>query len=304
MAARQPLLVTGATGFIGSNLVKSLVAAGEEVHIIVRKSSNLSALGHEIEKLHLHYHNGSTGSMISILNQSRPVCVFHLATLFLSDHTAADVTPLIKSNILFGAQLLEAMDASHTGVLVNAGTTWQHFGDEKYAPVNLYSATKQAFEDLLTYYTSARSFNAITLELTDTYGPGDPRQKIFSLLSRSLANGTSLLMSPGEQCMDLVYIDDVVQAFLRAKELLLKKKLPGNEKYQVTAIVKPTLREVVEIFESACQQKLELVWGGRPYPERQVMNPWNQGKILPGWTPKINLEEGIRRMLAQKQVSD
>jgi nucleoside-diphosphate-sugar epimerase len=62
------------------------------------------------------------------------------------------------------------MQAAGIRRLVNAGTTWQHYLGQVYDPVNLYAATKQAFEAILKFYTSTRDFQAITLELTDTYG--------------------------------------------------------------------------------------------------------------------------------------
>jgi len=203
---------------------------------------------------------------------------------------------LITSNITFGAQILEAMIHFHVPYLVNTGTAWQHYKNASYNPVNLYAATKQAFEDVLAYYVEAHSLQAITLKLNDTYGPADPRPKLFTLLGQAARGKTHLEMSPGEQFLDLVYIDDVVEAFLIAAFRLFSNVQVGHSRYVVSSGQPVQLRTLVEIYQKVTGQKLDIVWGGRPYREREVMLPWTDGDRLPGWEPQTTLEDGIKKM--------
>jgi nucleoside-diphosphate-sugar epimerase len=111
-------------------------------------------------------------------------------------------------------------------------------------------------------------------------------------------------MSPGDQVLDLLYIDDVICA---SREQLSCSKAAGLRVlkiYLLAASEQKSLKEVVQLYQNLAGITLPIFWGGRPYREREVMQPWNQGKILPGWKPEIGLTEGIRRILAQKQVSD
>ena len=64
-------------------------------------------------------------------------------------------------------------------ILVNTGTSWQHYENKDYSPVNLYAATKQSFEAILQYYVEVASLKAITLKLFETYGLDDPRPNFF-----------------------------------------------------------------------------------------------------------------------------
>lgn len=291
---KRKALLTGATGFIGSHLSRHLLAEDWDVAIVTRVGSDISVLGDLAGRIALHQHDGTMEGMSAIMNTARPDVVFHLASLFLSDHRAGQVEPLIRSNILFGTQLLEAMTGAGVRLLVNTGTGWQHYGNRQYDPVNLYAATKQAFEDVLRYYVEAGSVRAITLKLFDTYGPGDRRRKIFSLLREASERNEPLVMSPGEQQIDLVYIDDVLSAFVEAARRLLMNEGGKEESFVITSGTPIGLRDLVAAYLRITERHLTVHWGGRPYRRREVMKPWREGKKLPGWKPRTSLEQGIR----------
>ncbi len=289
-------LVTGATGFIGSHLVRRLIATGWETHLIVRSASNHHLLD-KIEKyVTFHQHDGSTSSMLTIMERTKPTIVFHLASFFLSQHQSKDVESLIQSNILFATQLIEAMAVHGISRLVNTGTSWQHYENSEYNPVNLYAATKQAYESILTYYIEAGFIKAITLKLFDTYGPNDPRPKLFTLLRKVAREQQPLLMSPGEQLIDLVYVDDVINAFMIAATRLSGNQVDTHEAYAVTSGKPIKLKELVALYGHIIGKTLSIAWGGKPYRPREVMIPWDRGRSLPGWHPDIDLKNGIMLM--------
>ena len=287
-----PALLTGATGYIGSALAKRLVSAGVDVHVIVRAGSNARLLADVMDSITVHIYDGRMETMFAIVAASRPQVVFHLASLFITSHKSDDIENLIHSNILFSTQLVEAMVNNGVPMLINTGTSWQHYNDAAYDPVNLYAATKQAFETILTYYLNISSLRATTLVLFDTYGPNDPRTKLLTLLWRVAESGETLCMSPGEQLIDIVHIDDVTAAFLHAAQLL-PMQIESHRRYGVSSGRTVTLRELVSIFERVTGTTLQIKWGGREYRNREVMKSWSEYSHLPGWAPKIRLDEGI-----------
>jgi nucleoside-diphosphate-sugar epimerase len=289
-------LITGATGFIGSNLAKVLVREGWNVHAIVRSTSSSAQLEGIMNHINTHVHDGSMDNMLKIIEAVSPSVVFHLASLFLASHRPPDIRPLIESNILFATYLVEAMANCGKPKLINTGTSWQHFENREYSPVCLYAATKQAFEAILRFYVEASGLRVITLKLFDTYGPNDKRPKLFSALRKASKNATQLSMSEGKQLIDLVYIDDVVDAFLVAAKRHESDRVSGMEVYAVSSGNPISLREVVDTYTGIVRRPVNIDWGGKPYRQREVMIPWSNGDPLPGWRARVSLEEGIRRM--------
>lgn len=293
-------LVTGATGFIGRHLVRRLLADGCQTHAIVRPQSNIAPLQQLLGADHVHIHDGTIENMLALVGATRPTTIFHLASLFLAQHQSRDIPALVRSNVEFGAQLAEAAAVHKVPHFINTGTAWQHFADEPYNPVNLYAATKQALADILRYYAQAGDFRVTNLELFDTYGPGDTRPKLFATLQQAAVTGQTLAMSGGEQLIDLVYVDDVVEAYLAAERAGGEEE--GTfETYAVSSGNPLPLREVVALWQRVTGQAIHVDWGARPYRPREVMRPWSGGKTVPGWQPYIHLEEGLQRIARKVQ---
>ena len=288
------IFLTGATGYIGSQLAKRLLLEGHKLAIVIRPKSNLKVLHKLIPQIEVHIYDGSYASLFTALNTSKPDLVFHIASLFIAQHKQDDIPSLIESNINFPVQLLEAMNQLGIKKFINTGTSWQHFNNEDYNPVNLYAATKQAFESLLTFYVESQGLKAITLKLFDTYGPGDFRSKLFSLLRKAASTGETLRMSPGQQLLDLVYIDDVLEAYKLAIEQL--SVIQKSESYAISSLTTISLRDLVKIYSETVDRKVNIEWGGLPYREREVFLPWKNFNLMSGWRANIILEDGINRM--------
>ena len=299
MSPARVALVTGATGFLGGYLVRHLMVDGWETHAIVRPFSNATTLRDVLGNSNVHEHDGSTSGLISIVGSVHPLAVFHLASAVITDYAAADVEPLIRSNILFGTQLLEAMAIAGVSAIVNTGTISQHYEGREYSPVYLYAATKQAFQDVLQFYCEARGLHAVTLELPDTYGPGDRRSKLLTLLANAARTGETLALTPGEQLLDLLHVDDVVHGYQVAADGLLTGELPSPSRYRLSSSSLVRLRNVVELYREATGHTISVMWGGRPYRVREVMEPNSPMPILPGWQPCISLKDGLATLEAE-----
>lgn len=287
------ILITGITGYIGSNLARELLE-NCQVYGLVREPIRTDYIADIQERLHLMPFDGSYESMEAVLREARPDLVYHLATHYTGAHGAKETPSLIASNITMGAYLLEAMVAVGGPPMVYASTVMAHYKEKEYCPLNLYAATKQAFSDLLAYYTDAGLLRAVTLTLSDTYGPNDHRPKVLNLIKRAIRTGGSLGLSSGQQDYDATYIDDVVQAFRLAGEQMIKGAW-HNGQFQICPENPLTLRETVELMLQVNGLTLDAVWGQNPAPQREIRQAVRIYPILPGWKPQVSLSEGLRR---------
>lgn len=288
------LLISGATGFIGKNLVEKLLKEKHKVCAIIRPSTKIENLD---KRISTYIYNGNVPELISFMQKEKFEGVIHLASLFLIQHKAEDVSGLIESNILFSTALLEASVKSSVPWFINTGTFWQHYLDKPYSPVNLYAATKQAFEDIAQYYRETSEINFVTIKLFATFGPFDTRSKVFNLWSKISKTQETLDMSPGEQLIDMTYIDNIIAGYLHMITSIskdFKRKLSGKS-FTIQSDKRVTLKKLAKIFEKISNTKLNINWGGRPYSDREVMTPWKKGNKIPGFKPAVSLEEGIKR---------
>ena len=284
------ILISGATGFIGKNLTNSLVNE-HDIFALVRPQSNLDVLPKNVK---IFNYTKNNRKLISFVNSNKIEGIIHLAASVIVDHKIEDIDTLIDSNIRLGTNLLECTAKSDIEWFINTGTFWQHYKNQDYNPVNLYAATKQAFEDILKYYVETMDKKFVTIKLNDTFGPNDSRLKIFHLWAKIAKSGKTLKMSPGEQIIDFNHIDNVIAAYKRIIEILKSGDIDINGmSFALYSDNRLTLKELAKLYQKITDKKLNIEWEGREYREREVMKPWDKGEPIPGFEPVVSLEEGI-----------
>lgn len=266
------ILVTGATGFIGRNLIQKMKAE-YELHLLVRPGSKWQELG--VNNVFVFADN--TIELAKYLKDNRIDGVIHLASLYIAEHSSNQIKDIVLSNIYLGTSLLEACKIANVKWFLNTGTIWQNYNSpdysDEYHPVNLYAASKQAFMTMAQYYIETSNIRFCTLKLCDTYGPNDTRRKIYSLFEQIAKTGETLDMSPGEQLMDIVHVDKVIEYI----EIIIVKICSNNldrKEYVVTSGTRLSLRELAKRYELENNVKLNINWGGRCYRNREVMKPY------------------------------
>lgn len=303
------VLITGATGFLGSHLTAAMARDKKYRVSIIARSTSKSSFPTELQKrIDVYKLTASYDNLPEIIQKAKPDVVIHLASLFLSAHRFDQISPLVEANVLFPTKLLDAMVQNKVKCFLNTGTMWEYYqGGKKYDPVNLYAATKKAFEDTLMYYVNAHGLKALTLKFYDTYGPRDNRPKLFHLLKRCLDTAERIEFSPGEQSLDLSYVDDIIEAYCAATRYLVSRKSSGHEEIPLGSGKSITLKKIVSVFEKCAGRDLNIAWGKRPYRPREVMRASAsilEAKKKLGWKPNVGLEEGIKRLLEEGGEND
>jgi len=290
-------IVSGVTGLLGRELARQLAVAGVEVHGLTRQV--IAEVQPSARGVHFHRVDGRTQTLITLFEKVRPDTVFHLAAFARRDHLTSDIVPFVEANILFGTQLLEATRLSQCNAFITAGSYLQHSDSDQYRALNLYAATKQAFEDVLVYYADAYGFSAARLTLCNIYSETDSGHTLMTDIAVAWTEGTPLKLHTDGARIDLVHVEDAAAAFMHAASLLEGDSVGQGalRRYSVSSGQDMTPSEVAVLFE-------EL--GGRPLVikreesrnSRRQTRPW-RGTVLPGWAPQVTLESGIRRILSR-----
>jgi nucleoside-diphosphate-sugar epimerase len=295
--------LTGATGYLGSHFVSRLKARHPEMKAVAltRKDPGLSKVFTVATPKAQDF---SLEELQKLARTHPPDLIVHFATHFLNAYTAEESEVMIDANIRFPVRMLEACRDCKGLSFLNFGSFYSHADLSLDEPLSFYAASKRAFESFLQYYVQALSGNAITLKLYDVYGPKDPRKKLIPKFVEILKSGASMDLSPGDQKLSLVHVDDVMAAtdiaISRLAQNLASRK-SSHEIFQLPAAsdpnALPSLKEIVNEFERAAGKKIGVRFGALPYREREIMRPTLPFESLPDWKPKVSLSEGFRLLI-------
>lgn len=284
------ILITGAGGFLGSALALRLSRMDHQVSLLIRENTNL----HRLADLS-PYNIGrceSDQKINKFISDISPDIVIHTACCYGKNGESA--LQLIDSNIRYGAVILKALNSlSKRITFINTGTVLSR-------DVSLYALTKTQFEEFGKYIgrSSHQALQFINLKLQHMYGPGDDLSKFTSFVINACKNNVPALpLTFGEQKRDFIYIDDVVDAYVRILENMTTFK--GQQQIELGSGAAPRLRDFVEIAHKLTNSKTELLFGQIPYRENDAMSMVANIDILKGlgWLPKFDIEAGIKKTI-------
>lgn len=287
------ILITGGAGFIARNLVNELLKRNYNIITIYRETIPKEFVG----KVKMIQYKGNYNDLEENLEGEQIDIVIHLATHFTSKHRTNEIRKLFESNILLGTYLLEYMKNHKAKKFINTSTYATSIDGRDYNPQNLYSATKKAFEDILIFYAESKKMQTINLELSDTYGLGDTRPKFLNLLLDAIKENREFNMSPGEQEICYIHVRDVVNAYLRAIDMLVNEDIKKIENYSVYGDEVLTLNQLVNKVQDILGTKIQVNKGVYQYKEREIMKFKPKYPVLPGWQPHVSLRQGILEIM-------
>ena len=296
------VLVTGATGFIGSHLTRRLVAEGAHVSAFLRATSDRRSLADVLDSVSVHEVDICDADAVSRASaRIRPEIVFHLAAIgmsepFISPQVAMRVNVHGTLHLLEAARQLGVQRFVHTGTAYEYGdaASGNAPGKEGLDPINIYAASKAAAWAFVRMYARTYGFPTVTMRLFYVYGPGQPPKTLLPSAVCAALEGRDFPMTPGEQMRDLVFVSDVVEGYLRAATAA---GVEGASIDLGTGLAW-TIRQVVSrLFELADSQAKPLV-GALPYRPGETMKQvadTRAARDLLGWQATTLLEDGLRQ---------
>ena len=283
------IVVTGATGFIGSEVIKELSRLGERTLAVSGPSSTQLVKYHNVEWL---AYDSDLEDLARRVAQVSPTTVVHCANHYVLHHDAKDVDPMIDANIRMGALLLGALGDEGTH-FVNLSTFFQRQGAEGTQPNSLYAATKQAFTEIARWFGTHSNIRVCDVTLFDTYGPGDRRAKLIPRLLKSALSGEIVEILTPDAEMNLCFIEDVVAALAH----IVARGITGE--WSVRAAANCRVAEVVSEIEAVTNRKVVEKFGtGQPHASPRL----DGQPVLNDWSPVWSLRMGIEACWKSQQV--
>ena len=301
----KTVFLTGATGFIGSHLLKRLIKEGCNVHISIRKNSSLWRIEEFKNNFTVHDIDLTDSNDVStLLQQIRPDVLFHLAAYGV-DYFQQDIHQAIDINVKASVNLFDAFDGQkfiHTGTCLEYGHNKTPVSEcNILLPNDMYGATKASSVCILNGMAkNAKCDNLIILRPFIVFGKNESMKKFLPHLINKLKHKHIVKMTPGEQVRDYVYVDDLVDAYILAATVPLKNKV---EIINIGSGKGISLKNIsLIVSEQLDTDKNLLHFGVLSYRLNETMylvTKIDKAKTLLGWDPKISIEKGIEKILQE-----
>jgi nucleoside-diphosphate-sugar epimerase len=297
----QPVLLTGATGFLGTHLARELVRQGAVVHAIRRDSRSATRLPCE----GIAWHQADLLDPTSLrraVEAATPHVVFHLAATAVAFDAAKD-EETYRVNVEGAWNLWQALAGRpcrlvHTG---SCGEYGQAVGqvkeDHVCRPTWFYPATKNASVVLLSTLGQCRQREVVVLRPFGPFGPADDPSRVVPQVVQTLLRGEEVQVTAGEQLRDFAYVDDHVLAFLRAAT----SPLPESGRiYNVGSGDVIRLRDFITLIAEAVGGDAirRVRFGAIPYRENELWEmscDISAARAELGYRPRVSLREGLAR---------
>lgn len=298
------IIVTGGAGFIGSTLVDKLIKEGHEVKVVDNLSSG------KIEYLNpaavLYQHDIRSSELAGIFMKEKPDCVYHLAAQIDVRKSMADPVADNDINVLGGLNVLESARQAGVAKFIFASTGGAVYGDAEEIPttesfppypLSFYGIHKLTFEKYLNCYSRLYGLDYTTLRFANVYGPrqykGGEAGVIAIFVENAVRGQESVQYGDGLQTRDFVYVDDVVSALARAREIACRCEI------NIGTGIESSLLDVRRAIEKALGQPIAVrEEPGKPGEQRRSCLSHQRAADVLGWQPEVSLEEGIVRTVA------
>ncbi len=297
----ERFFVTGATGFVGSCLVRKLAEIGCEVHALVRQGANRWRLHGLEERLSFHIGDLTDRDQLrGIITAVQPSIIYHLAVHgAYPDQTDADQTILTD---VFGTwNLLRACAEVDYKVFVNTGSS-SEYGFKQHAmretdllePNSYYAVAKSAQTLVCGHMARADRRPINTFRLFSVYGPYEAPGRLIPTVIKRCLRGQDLEMVSPDTARDFIYVEDVVEAYLQVGQLSLQ----CGEVFNIGTGVQSTVRDVVRLAMQSSGASAQVKWGSMParvWDAETWLADCSKVRRILKWSARTSLATGIQK---------
>ncbi len=287
-------MVTGGFGFVGSKLVERLVENNVKTILLVRehqKELSISQFGNAVQVC----------TIDEVLKQKdlyEVRNVINLAGKYYFNPTQYESDEMIESNIVLPKRLGQALcEGSAEIKWIQASTFMQHVDSSPFFPSCFYAATKYSAECELTSF-SERGISMTALILPQIFGEADKRKKLLNYLIQQIEKNEEIKVSSGTQVMDLVHVDDIVNAIILC---IQNHNNPGR--YQISSTKPYTIKQLIDLMFESAAKDVPVSYDStkdRLYEPKEI---WHCADPLTGWISKNPIDKWIKNYFKTQEQS-
>lgn len=290
-------LVTGATGFLGSHLVKRLLREGQEVVILKRSFSDTSRIVVELDELKA-YNLDEISDIAQVFQEQRIDVVVHTATCY--GRKEEGIQQVFETNLRFPLNLLEAAVSFHADTFLNTDTFF-NTGEIFSRYLNWYALSKKQFSEWGRQFADTGKIRFVDAVLEHMYGEDDSDSKFIPFVVKSLHdNVPELKLTSGEQKRDFIYVGDVVEAYWQI--LTHQEMADMYQRYEVGTGKATCIRDFAIAAKKLLHSETRLNFGAVQCREGEIMESRADisGLEKLGWKPSMDIDKGILRIVNYK----
>lgn len=289
------IVLTGATGFLGSNLLGKLLTDGYEVAAIVRTNSSLARIEKWTSHPNIALYNVEEINPRIIFEENKIDVIVHTATEY--GRGGGAISKILEPNLILPIRLIELGIEHDTACFINTDSYFNK-GGSTYSNLLNYSLSKKSL--LVWLKQLSNQIRIVNVTLEHMYGPGDSRSKFVENLIHEIAveRISRVHLTHGHQKRDFVYVDEVAEAFIKLIEYGRTHEFTFKN-FEVGTGESVQVRDFAQSIKDLAYSPSILGFGDVPYRSDEIMDSKADVSALAelGWVPKIGIREGLSRIL-------
>ena len=297
------ILITGAGGFIGANLVHDLINTKDQIHILIKKESNLWRLNNIISKCYVHFVDISKIKEVeNVISEIKPETVYHCATYGVYPNQK-DTQKIDQTNLIGTKNLVSSL-AKNTNLkrLVNLGSVFEYGSKpgliketDSAQRLDHYSKSKILQTKMIEDFSQQHNLPAVTLRVFTVYGNFEEPGRLISDIMVAIIKKNPIKILSSSSIRDFIYINDVIDAL---KKISVKPGING-EIFNVGSGRASSVENIVNLVCNITNTDSEVIWQDKNDREHDKAGTKGYADIQKiekiGWKPKISLEDGLEK---------